>query len=45
MLETAAGLATAGADHLILIVPAGDGPAGLQKLAERVAMPLRERFG
>jgi alkanesulfonate monooxygenase SsuD/methylene tetrahydromethanopterin reductase-like flavin-dependent oxidoreductase (luciferase family) len=45
MLETAAGLATAGADHLILLVPASDGPAGLQKLAERVAMPLRERFG
>ena len=44
MLETAAGLAEAGADHLILIMPAADGPDGLQMLADRVATPLRERF-
>ena len=44
MLETAAGLAAAGAQHLILIMPAADGPDGLQELADRVATPLRERF-
>ncbi|MGZ6299516.1 MAG: LLM class flavin-dependent oxidoreductase [Candidatus Limnocylindria bacterium] len=44
MLETAAGLVRAGAQHLILLIPAGDGPDGLQKLADRVATPLRERF-
>jgi len=45
MLETAAWLGDAGAQHLILIMPAGDGPDGLQLLADRVATPLRERFG
>jgi alkanesulfonate monooxygenase SsuD/methylene tetrahydromethanopterin reductase-like flavin-dependent oxidoreductase (luciferase family) len=44
MLETAAWLAKAGAQHLILIMPAADGPDGLRKLADRVATPLRERF-
>jgi len=44
MFETAASLAEAGAQHLILIMPAGDGPDGLQQLADRVATPLRERF-
>jgi hypothetical protein len=44
MLDTAAGLAQAGAQHLILLVPASGGPDGLQKLADRVATPLRERF-
>ena len=44
MLEAAAGLAEAGAQHLILIMPAADGPDGLQKLAAEVAAPLRERF-
>ncbi len=44
MFEVAAGLAEEGAQHLILIVPAGDGPDGLQQLADRVATPLRERF-
>jgi alkanesulfonate monooxygenase SsuD/methylene tetrahydromethanopterin reductase-like flavin-dependent oxidoreductase (luciferase family) len=44
MLETAAGFAEAGADHLILIMPAADGPDGLRLLAERVAEPLRDRF-
>jgi alkanesulfonate monooxygenase SsuD/methylene tetrahydromethanopterin reductase-like flavin-dependent oxidoreductase (luciferase family) len=44
MLGTAAGLAEGGADHLILIMPAADGPGGLQRLAAEVATPLRERF-
>ncbi len=44
MFETAAWLAEAGAQHLILIIPASDGPDGLQQLADRVAVPLRERF-
>lgn len=44
MLESAVGLAQAGAHHLILLVPASSGPDGLQKLADRVATPLRERF-
>jgi alkanesulfonate monooxygenase SsuD/methylene tetrahydromethanopterin reductase-like flavin-dependent oxidoreductase (luciferase family) len=44
LLEIAAGLAEAGAQHLILIVPAADGPEGLQKLADQVASPLRDRF-
>ena len=44
MLEIAAGFAAGGADHLILIMPAADGPDGLRLLAERVAEPLRERF-
>jgi hypothetical protein len=44
MFETAAWLAERGAQHLILIMPAADGPDGLQKLADRVATPLRERF-
>jgi alkanesulfonate monooxygenase SsuD/methylene tetrahydromethanopterin reductase-like flavin-dependent oxidoreductase (luciferase family) len=44
MLETATGLVRAGAQHLILLIPAGDGPDGLQRLADRVATPLRERF-
>jgi alkanesulfonate monooxygenase SsuD/methylene tetrahydromethanopterin reductase-like flavin-dependent oxidoreductase (luciferase family) len=44
MFQAAAGLAEAGAQHLILIMPAADGPDGLQKLADRVAAPLRERF-
>ena len=44
MFETAATFAEAGADHLILIMPAAEGPDGLQRLADRVATPLRERF-
>ena len=44
MLETAAGLVEAGAQHLILLIPAGDGPTGLQALADKVGTPLRERF-
>jgi hypothetical protein len=45
LLEVASEYARAGADHLILIMPASDGPDGLGRLAERVAEPLRERFG
>jgi alkanesulfonate monooxygenase SsuD/methylene tetrahydromethanopterin reductase-like flavin-dependent oxidoreductase (luciferase family) len=44
MLATAATFAEAGADHLILIMPAAEGPDGLQRMADRVATPLRERF-
>jgi len=45
MLKTAQWYAEQGANHLILIMPAADGPDGLRLLAERVAEPLRERFG
>jgi alkanesulfonate monooxygenase SsuD/methylene tetrahydromethanopterin reductase-like flavin-dependent oxidoreductase (luciferase family) len=44
MLATAATFAEAGADHLILIMPAAEGPDGLLRIADRVATPLRERF-
>ena len=44
MLATAATFAEAGADHLILIMPAAQGPDGLQRMADEVATPLRERF-
>ncbi len=44
MLETAAGYATQGATHIVLVLPAADGPAGLERLAHEVAEPLRERF-
>ena len=45
MLRTAETFVEQGADHVILIMPASDGPDGLRLLAERVAEPLRERFG
>jgi alkanesulfonate monooxygenase SsuD/methylene tetrahydromethanopterin reductase-like flavin-dependent oxidoreductase (luciferase family) len=45
LLETASGFARDGAHHLILLMPAEQGPAGLMRLAERAAIPLRERFG
>jgi len=44
MLETAAGYATQGATHIVLVLPAAEGPAGLERLAHEVAEPLRERF-
>ena len=44
-LQTAATFVEQGADHVILIMPAADGPDGLRLLAERVAEPLRARFG
>ncbi len=34
-----------GAGHVVLLMPAEQGPAGLQRLADEVAVPLRERFG
>ena len=43
--EQAMAYGEAGVDHLVLIMPAADGPAGLQRLADEVAVPLRERFG
>jgi alkanesulfonate monooxygenase SsuD/methylene tetrahydromethanopterin reductase-like flavin-dependent oxidoreductase (luciferase family) len=45
MLRTAETFVEQGADHVILIMPAADGPDGLRLLAERVAEPLRARFG
>jgi hypothetical protein len=43
--ETAIGFVERGAQHVILLMPADQGPAGLQRLADEVATPLRERFG
>jgi alkanesulfonate monooxygenase SsuD/methylene tetrahydromethanopterin reductase-like flavin-dependent oxidoreductase (luciferase family) len=43
-LGVAIDFARNGADHVILLMPASDGPDGLRRLAERVAEPLRERF-
>jgi alkanesulfonate monooxygenase SsuD/methylene tetrahydromethanopterin reductase-like flavin-dependent oxidoreductase (luciferase family) len=45
LLEQAFAYADAGVEHLIFIIPAPEGPAGLQRLADEVAMPLRERLG
>lgn len=45
LLETASFFAREGAHHLILLMPAEEGPAGLTRLAECAAIPLRERFG
>ncbi|HEX3220675.1 MAG TPA: LLM class flavin-dependent oxidoreductase [Candidatus Limnocylindria bacterium] len=45
MLQTAETFVEQGADHVILIMPASDGPDGLRLVAERVAEPLRARFG
>ena len=45
MLQTAETFVEQGADHVILIMPASDGPNGLRLVAERVAEPLRARFG
>jgi hypothetical protein len=35
----------AGARHIVLVLPAGEGPEGLERLADEVALPLRERYG
>lgn len=45
MLEIASAYARQGVDHVVLILPAAEGPDGLQRLAHEVAEPLRERFG
>jgi alkanesulfonate monooxygenase SsuD/methylene tetrahydromethanopterin reductase-like flavin-dependent oxidoreductase (luciferase family) len=34
-----------GARHIIFVIRASDGPAGLVRLAKEVATPLRDRFG
>ncbi len=44
-LETASAFARQGAGHIVLIVPAEQGPDGLRRMAHEVAEPLRERFG
>lgn len=44
MLETATTYARQGVDHVILVMPADQGPEGLRLLAERVAQPLRAAF-
>ncbi len=44
MVETASHYASSGAQHLVLMMPAADGPGGLRLLADRAAQPLRERF-
>jgi alkanesulfonate monooxygenase SsuD/methylene tetrahydromethanopterin reductase-like flavin-dependent oxidoreductase (luciferase family) len=45
LLEVATSFAERGAQHVILLMPANHGPDGLQRLADEVAVPLRERFG
>ncbi len=45
LLEVATQFAQDGAQHVILVMPASDGPDGLAKLAREVAEPLREQFG
>jgi alkanesulfonate monooxygenase SsuD/methylene tetrahydromethanopterin reductase-like flavin-dependent oxidoreductase (luciferase family) len=42
LLDIASGFARQGADHVVLIMPASEGPDGLRRLAQRVAEPLRE---
>ena len=44
-LEVAATYARQGAHHVMLVMPADQGPEGLQRLAHEVAEPLREQFG
>lgn len=34
----------AGVDHMVFAIPAGEGPAGLKRLADEVVQPLRERY-
>jgi alkanesulfonate monooxygenase SsuD/methylene tetrahydromethanopterin reductase-like flavin-dependent oxidoreductase (luciferase family) len=43
LVDSAVQLADAGAQHLVLIMPAAQGPDGIRELARRVAEPLRER--
>lgn len=45
LLDQALRCAEMGVDHLIFIVPAQDGSAGIRRLADEVAIPLRERVG
>jgi alkanesulfonate monooxygenase SsuD/methylene tetrahydromethanopterin reductase-like flavin-dependent oxidoreductase (luciferase family) len=45
LLQSAADFRASGAEHLILVIPAREGPGTLERLAHEVAEPLRERFG
>lgn len=44
-LEVAAQYLRQGANHVMLVMAADQGPDGLQRLAHEVAEPLREQFG
>ena len=44
VLATAGRYVEAGAQHVILMMPAADGPDGLARLADEVAGPLRARY-
>jgi alkanesulfonate monooxygenase SsuD/methylene tetrahydromethanopterin reductase-like flavin-dependent oxidoreductase (luciferase family) len=44
-VEACAGLAAAGATHVVLGMPAALGPDGLDDVARQCLAPLRERFG
>jgi alkanesulfonate monooxygenase SsuD/methylene tetrahydromethanopterin reductase-like flavin-dependent oxidoreductase (luciferase family) len=44
LLAAARRYAKMGVQHVVLVMPAADGPDGLRLLAERVAQPLREEF-
>jgi alkanesulfonate monooxygenase SsuD/methylene tetrahydromethanopterin reductase-like flavin-dependent oxidoreductase (luciferase family) len=44
LVEQASGYARGGAHHLVLVMPASQGPDGLRSLAEHAAEPLRDRF-
>ena len=44
-LEVAATYLRQGAQHVMLVMPADQGPEGLKRLAVEVAEPLREQFG
>lgn len=44
LVELASGYARAGVRHLVLVMIAPEGPAGLSRLASEAAQPLRDRF-
>ena len=44
VLAAASRFVDAGAQHIILMVPAADGPDGVTRLAAEVAEPLRARY-
>lgn len=45
ILASATAYGEAGAQHVVIMMRAADGPDGLQRLAREVAEPLRARFG
>jgi len=45
LLDQASAFVEAGVDHMVLGMPAAQGPETLRRLATEVAEPLRERFG